>query len=74
MSRRTIHLSESAEATVREAAMQGESFSATVARLIEAGSRALRLKRQPAWIGAGEGPRDLGLRAEEYLRRPATSR
>jgi hypothetical protein len=74
VARRTIHLAESVESTVREAALEGESFSATVARLIEAGSRAVRSKRRPKWIGAGEGPEDLGRRAEEYLRHPVPNR
>ena len=68
MARRTVNLPESVEASVRELAREGESFSATVSRLIEEGARALRGPRRPSYVGVGEGPPDLGLRAEEYLR------
>ncbi|MHB8512400.1 MAG: hypothetical protein ACYDCC_09475 [Actinomycetota bacterium] len=67
-------MSESDEATVYGAAIEGESFSATVARLVDAGAKALRSKKKMAWIGAGEGPEDLGIRAEEYLRIALTKR
>ena len=67
--RRTISLPEAVDETVRAAAERGEPYSRTVARLIETGARALRKGRRPAWIGAGRsGERDLGLRAEHYLR------
>ena len=41
MARRTVNLPDSVEALAREAAEPGESFSATVSRLIEAGVRAI---------------------------------
>jgi hypothetical protein len=69
MARRTVNLPESVEALAREAAEEGESFSATVSRLIEAGARANRGPRPPRYVGTGdEGPDDLGRRAEHYLR------
>lgn len=61
-------LPEAIEAIARDAATEGESFSATVSRLIEEGARATRGRRRPSYVGAGEGPADLGLRAERYLR------
>lgn len=69
MARRTVNLPESVEALARELAEEGESFSATVSRLIEAGARSLRGPRRPSYIeAAGDGPEDLGLNAEKYLR------
>ena len=68
MARRTIYLPESVEALARKNAREGESFSATVARLIEAGARADGEGDLPDWIGSGEGPEDLGINAEKYLR------
>ena len=68
MARRTVYLPEAIEAIARDAATEGESFSATVSRLIEEGARATRGRRRPSYVGAGEGPADLGLRAERYLR------
>ncbi len=67
--RRTVSLPEAVDETVRTAAAEGESYSRAAARLIEAGARALGRGRRPAWIGSGRsGERDLGLRAEHYLR------
>jgi hypothetical protein len=68
MARRTISLPDSVDALAREAAEEGESFSATVARLIEAGARASRGRKRPRYVGSGEGPSDLGRVAEDYLR------
>ncbi len=73
MTRRTISLPESVDALIRDLAEPDESFSAAVVRLVEAGARATRSGRVPAYVGIGEGPGDLGRRAEEYLRKPATS-
>lgn len=67
MARVTISLPGSVEALARESARDGESFSATVARLIEAGARAEHGTRGPRYIGASEGPEDLGETAERYL-------
>jgi hypothetical protein len=68
MARRTISLPQSIEDLARESAREGESFSATVARLIELGARAERGARRPGYVASGEGPDDLGRDAERYLR------
>lgn len=68
MARRTIHIPASTEALVRELAQPGESFSATVTRLIEAGAKTLEQGRVPRYVASGDGPDDLGRRAEAYLR------
>lgn len=67
MARRTIYLPESIEKLARESGREGESFSATVARLIEAGAEAGGDAPLPDWMGAGEGPEDLSFNAEKYL-------
>ncbi|MDX6663398.1 MAG: hypothetical protein QOG09_1500, partial [Solirubrobacterales bacterium] len=67
MARVTIYLPDAIRDLVRELAEDGESFSATVTRLIESGARASG-RPSPEWIGSGEGPGDLGLMAEKYLR------
>ncbi len=64
LARRTIYLPETIEALARSNAREGESFSATVARLIEAGAQS---PGKPSYVGAGEGPDDLGLDAEKHL-------
>jgi hypothetical protein len=74
MARRTVNLPESTDALVRELANEDESFSAAVTRLVEAGARSLGRARSPRYVAAGEGPEDLGRRAEHYLRELATSR
>ncbi len=74
MARRTVYLPDAVEDLVRDAAQEGESFSAAVSRLIEAGARSLRSMKRPAWIGSGEGPEDLGRRVEYYLKHPVTIR
>lgn len=68
MARRTVNLPEAIEAIAREAAVEGESFSATVSRLIEQGARVQRGPRRPSYVASGDGPSDLGRRAESYLR------
>jgi hypothetical protein len=68
--RRTVNLPDAIDQQVREAAEEGESYSAAVARLVELGVKASGHKQPPAWVGSGEGPADLGRRAEEYLREP----
>ncbi len=74
MVRRTVNLPESVDSLVRDMAEEGESFSAAVARLIEAGARALRSGRRPGYVGSGAGPEDLGRKADEYLKRLVASR
>jgi hypothetical protein len=74
MSRRTVYLPDSVEELAREATEAGESFSATVARLIEEGARRTRGRRRPRYVASGEGPSDLGRAAERYLREPVDAR
>jgi hypothetical protein len=68
MARRTVNLPDGVEARARQLQREGESFSATVARLIEEGARAVEGPGRPSYVGTGEGPEDLARRAEEYLR------
>lgn len=68
MARRTIHIPDGTEALVRELALEDESFSAAVTRLVEAGARAVTGARTPSYVASGAGPDDLGRRAEAYLR------
>ena len=74
MARRTIYLPESVDSLIRNAAEDGESYSAALARLVEAGSRALRGRKPPGYVGSGEGPTDLGRRADQYLKDLVRSR
>jgi hypothetical protein len=74
MSRRTIYLPDGVEELARESSAASESFSATVARLIEAGLHSTRGGRPPRYVGSGEGPSDLGRLAERYLREPVQVR
>jgi hypothetical protein len=67
MDRVTISLPQSIEDLARESAREGESFSATVARLIEQGAAAERGARRPRYVASGDGPVDLGEAAERYL-------
>lgn len=66
MVRKTITLPESTVTYVLDEARDGESFSAAVTRLLDERSRAVGA-RMPSYVGAGEGPPDLSIRAEEYL-------
>jgi len=70
MSRRTVYLPDSVEELARESTVDGESFSATVARLIEEGAHSKRGHRRPRYVASGEGPPELGRLAEQYLREP----
>jgi hypothetical protein len=74
MVRKTITLPESTVDLVRGAAREGESFSATVTRLIEDGARQRAERRAPRYVASGEGPPDLSLRAEQYLREALAGR
>jgi hypothetical protein len=74
MARRTVSLPDHTDALVRRMARDDESFSAAVARLIEAGARALEGRRSPSYVGVGDGPDDLGRRAEAYLKELVSSR
>ncbi len=74
MARRTVSLPQSVEDVARAAARDGESFSATVARLIERGARAEQGVRRPRYVASGDGPEDLGEVAERYLAELVDSR
>lgn len=66
VARRTIYMPYSIEELVREHALEGESFSATVVRLLQIGALDDR-ESWPDWIGSFEGPGDLGVNFEKYL-------
>jgi hypothetical protein len=74
MARRTVSLPDAVDRLVREVAAEGESFSSTVARLIEVGARSMDRGGKPRYVSSGEGDPDLGRRAESYLRKLARSR
>lgn len=65
--RKTIHIPEETEKTVREHAREGESFSATIVRLIAFGAREDERHVPLDYLGCGEGPGDLGVNNEKYL-------
>ncbi len=67
MPRRTIYLPENIEELVREQAVANESFSATVARLIEQGAVTGGKESWPDWFGSIEGPGDWGSNFEKYI-------
>ena len=69
MPRRTVSLPSAVDELVHEIAEDGESYSATVARLLEAGARATRAGRRPKYVGSGRsgGPRDLARHYERYV-------
>lgn len=52
---------------MEEQAHEGESFSAAVVRLIEIGAWEQEHEVPLDYMGAGEGPGDLGINAEKYL-------
>jgi hypothetical protein len=74
VARRTVNLPETVETIAREAAESGESFSATVSRLIVQGAQSTRGPKPPRYVGAGEGPSDLGRAAERYLNQLISAR
>jgi predicted CopG family antitoxin len=67
MPRRTIYIPEETEKSVRERAREGESFSATIVRLVELGAREDERYVPLDYFGSGEGPGDLGINNEKYL-------
>jgi predicted CopG family antitoxin len=67
MPRKTIYLPDDVEETVREHASVGESFSATIVRLVELGAREDERHVPLDYFGSGEGPGDLGINNEKYL-------
>ncbi len=74
MARRTVNLPDSFDSLVRDMAQEGESFSATIARLLEAGVKWFKGTRAPSYVASGEGPDDLGINAEAYLRNLVSTR
>jgi hypothetical protein len=66
--RKTITLPESTVQRVRDAALEGESFSATVTRLLEESVRLRSDPFAPSYVASGEWPADLSERVEQYLR------
>jgi len=68
MPRKTIYLPDDVEQLVRAHTAEGESFSATVVRLIELGASEAEGDVPLDYIGAGNsGLPDLGINAEKYL-------
>lgn len=75
MPRHTIHLPDSVTELVREHTREGDSFSATIVRLVELGaSEDIKWDSEIdegefplGYIGSGEGPSDLAINAEKYL-------
>lgn len=74
MSRRTLSIRPSVEALVERHRKDGESFSAATARLIIAGAEAVSGKSRPRYVASGAGPKELGRKAEQYLRELVTAR
>lgn len=68
MIRRTISIPDSIDQMVQEHADRAGSYSAAVVRLLEAGSKLSNPRRRPSYMATGDGPRDLGVAAERYLK------
>ncbi len=73
MVRRTISIPPAVDRKIQRIAEEEGSYSAAVARLVEEGTKRLGKIERPSYIGSGEGPRDLGINAEKYLREAARS-
>lgn len=69
MVRRTVSLPETVDATIRSIAeRRRDSYSATVARLVEEGARRSGERPMPDWIGAADfGPPDFSRHYERYV-------
>lgn len=68
MPRRTIYLPDGTEGLVRERSIPGESFSATIVRMLEFAAQEEDNLPPLDYIGAGRsGLPDLGINAEKYL-------
>ena len=61
-------MSEAVDRLIRQRVAEEGSYSAAVARLVEAGTRTLGRKSVPPYVATGDGPPDLGIAAERYLR------
>ena len=57
MIRRTVSLPEAVDALIRGAAGPGESYSATVARLVELGTNPRAASRRPAFVAVADALR-----------------
>lgn len=70
MARRTVSLPEDVDKTIRSIAeRRRESYSATVARLVEEGARRTKERPLPDWIGSADfGPRDFARHYERYMK------
>jgi hypothetical protein len=64
MSKHNVDVRDVIEAQARELAGKVASLRASVVHLIEGGGDPAR----PSYVATGDGPDDLGRRAEEYLR------
>ena len=70
MARRTVSLPEHVDRTIRSIAEgRGESYSATVARLVEEGARRTKERPIPDWIGSADfgPPHDFARNYERYM-------
>jgi hypothetical protein len=69
MARRTVSLPENVDRTIRSISeRRGDSYSATVARLVEEGARRTKERPMPDWIGSADfGPRDFARHYERYM-------
>jgi hypothetical protein len=67
--RRTIYLPDELDARIKELALPGESYSATVARLVDEGATVMESQKPPSFIGIWkDGPAvHLGRDFEDYL-------
>jgi hypothetical protein len=68
VARRTIYLPDSVEKLVRDQQQDDETFSATIVRLLQMGTRMAGHKHVPPYVASFDGPGDLGINAEKYLR------
>ena len=66
MPRKTISIPKATLERIERARRKGESFSAAIARLAEAGFDATDSGRRPAFIGVGDAP-PLGKDVEDVL-------
>ena len=68
MVRRTVSLSRDVDAKILKVAEDAGSYSAAVARLVDEATKRSGRADRPSYMGSGEGPRDLGINAEKYLK------
>ena len=68
MTRSTRNAPDAVEVLLDSLDQDDATYFAALARVLEEGQRAIRTGKAPPFIGSGEGPGDLGIRAEDYLR------